>query len=194
MSIGIIILAAGSSSRMGKVKQLLPINGEPMIRRAVNCALGSKGDSVVIVLGSNEKDNRAAISDLRVTIIGNNDWHYGMGNSLKAGIKQLDLKQVNAVIVMVCDQPAVTPDHLNKLIEKYISSHKVVIASRYADTAGVPVLLDRNLFKELLSIDDAHGAKSIINRHNNDLELVDLPGGEIDLDTPEEYQRYVRTK
>src|SRR5690349_16891707 len=134
MNIGIIILAAGSSTRMGTSKQLLPVNGEPLLLRAVRSALQSLGSHVTVVLGSNEKDHRDVIKDLKVDIIENRNWQMGMGNSLKAGVKHIRSRRSNTVgiIVMVCDQPAITAKHLNELIRVYEESGKAIVASHYA--------------------------------------------------------------
>lgn len=195
MNIGIIILAAGSSARMGRPKQLLPVDGESLLHKATRSALQSKASNVVVVLGSNEKDHRHAIKDLRVDIIENPNWQSGMGNSLKTGLKYLSGKTtVSGVIIMVCDQPSVTSDHLNELANAYEKTGKPIIASYYSGSPGVPALIARELFAELMVIEDSQGAKRVIQAYPNEVVLVSLLGGEIDLDTPDEYQSYIGKK
>jgi molybdenum cofactor cytidylyltransferase len=195
MSIGIIILAAGSSTRMGKPKQLLPVEGESLLHRATRTALRSKARIVVVVLGANEEDHRRAIKDLGADVIENPDWEKGMGSSLKAGLKYLSGKDdISAVVIMVCDQPSVTSEHLDQLIDTHELTKKLVVASQYSGFPGVPALISRDLFDELKAIDDTNGAKKVIQGHLHETALVTLHGGEIDLDTPDEYQNYIGRK
>jgi molybdenum cofactor cytidylyltransferase len=196
MNIGIIILAAGSSTRMGTSKQLLPVNGEPLLLRAVRSALQSAGSHVTVVLGSNEKDHRDVIKDLKVDIIENRNWQMGMGSSLKAAVKHIRSKRSATVgiIVMVCDQPAITSQHLNELIKVYEESGKAIVASHYGGSPGVPALIDKTLFPELMAMEDSYGAKKVIQKHLDKTALVEFNEGAIDIDTPEEYQKYIKGK
>jgi len=196
MNIGIIVLAAGSSSRMGKPKQLLDIRGVPLLVKTIQAALQSKAGSVTIVLGSNDAMHREVISNLNIDIVENTTWQQGMGNSLKAGLNHLLSKNpmLNAVIIMVCDQPSITADHLNDLIDTYVSNKRSIVASYYSNAPGVPALIDKKIFRELLSIHDSHGAKKIILQHPDETDLINFPSGAIDLDTPEDYTNYLERK
>lgn len=189
MEKGIIILAAGSSSRMGTSKQLLMVNGERMLTQTVKTALASRVKQIVVVLGAHEQEHRQAIAGLDVQIESNPGWLKGMGNSLKAGLNFL-LKKTSAlqgVVVLVCDQPFVTSDHVDKLIEHHHQSQKPIIASQYAGLLGVPAFFHHSFFSQLLSLKDEHGAKKIINENKDHVGIIDFPFGEIDLDTPDDY-------
>ena len=114
MEIGIIVLAAGSSSRMGRSKQLLEIDGQPLLCRCVDHALAASPSQVVVVLGANEKPHRELLEKLPVQIVSNFYWKTGMGSSIKTGLNYLIQSngELDGVILMVCDQPALTSEHL----------------------------------------------------------------------------------
>lgn len=178
MSASIIILAAGSSSRMGQSKQLLPWGNEILLTHAIKTAMGSRAGHVYVVLGSNEYQHRRAIEKLPVTIVNNPSWEKGMGSSIKAGLNAA--RNSDAVLIMVCDMPFVTSQHLNNLIE----AKGPIVASKYLDTIGVPALFRKEIFDELMGISDSEGARKIIANHKS--EIIPLESG-IDLDTPEDY-------
>lgn len=190
----IILLAAGSSSRMGQAKQQLVIDGKSLLVHSVETALQSDVDKVIVVLGSEEEVHRKVLNDLSVDIVINPWWQSGMGSSLKAGLSHVisNNPETNAVIVMVCDQPLLTTDHLKTLITKYRKTNATLVASSYANTLGVPALFSRLLFAEILNLGDEQGAKKII--HNNTAEVVDFPEGNIDLDTAEDYKNFLQQR
>jgi molybdenum cofactor cytidylyltransferase len=189
---GIVILAAGSSTRMGRSKQLLVVSEKALIVHAVDTAIEAKTERVVVVLGANEKEHRAALANSKATVIVNKEWEKGMGTSLKTGLTFLikDLADVEAVMVMVCDQPLVTAAHLKDLVSTHAKTGRGIIASAYSDTLGVPALFQKHYFDEILSLGDDEGARKIISRHSNDLAPVAFPAGAVDLDTPEDYRNF----
>ncbi len=191
--IGIILLAAGSSSRMGQSKQLLKIEGEQLLLKSTKLALASKANKVIVVLGANESAHRKVIEQLPIEIITNKDWQQGMGSSLKKGMKELLLiaPKMEAVLVMVCDQPLLTAEHLNQIIKKFELTKSPIVASYYSGSAGVPALFYKSLFEKLLNVDDQSGAKKIILQHKEVVQTIDFPQGSIDLDTPEDYQTFI---
>jgi len=191
-NIAILLLAAGSSSRMGRSKQLLPIQGEPLLLRTTKAALQSQANNTVVVLGANAEKHEAVIKHLPVTIIVNDEWEQGMGNSLKMGLRHLtytypDLK---AVLVLVCDQPLLTTAVLDELIRAHHETKKEIVASFYGDSPGVPVIFDRTLFLQLSQLKDQQGAKKIILENKEQVHAMAWPEGEIDLDTWEEYLHF----
>lgn len=187
-----IVLAAGASSRLGQSKQLLQVEGEPLLRRIARVSCESNADRTLVVLGDNEREHGRIIRDLPLYICIHSDWERGMGSSLKAGMEfiQSFLSDTTAVIVVVCDQPLLTTDHLNHLIDKYKSTRAPVVASAYSNVLGVPVLFDASLFDGIRRIDDAHGARQIIDKNKANAQRIAFQGGELDIDTPEDYQRY----
>lgn len=190
--LAIVLLAAGSSSRMRQSKQLLLVDGKPLLLHAAEIAKKSDVEKVLVVLGAEGETHRQTLNNLSVDVIMNPKWQTGMGSSLKAGLNHIiatDPKTA-AVIVMVCDQPSLTTDQINSLIKKYNKSNKLLVASAYSNTVGVPALFGRQLFGEILKLGDEEGAKKIIQ--NYPAEVVDFPEGSIDLDTPEDYKTFLQ--
>ena len=180
MPVSVVILAAGSSSRMGQSKQLLPWKGGTLLSHAVTTAMESRAGHIYVVLGSNEDEHRKEIENFPVTIVSNPSWAKGMGSSIKAGVKAA--KDSEAVLIMVCDMPYVTSEHLNNLM----STKHPIVASKYLDAVGVPALFRKEMFDELMAIGDSEGARNLITNHQS--QIIILKSG-IDLDTPDDYRK-----
>lgn len=194
MTAAAIILAAGSSSRMGQSKQMLVINGEKLLVKTIQTVLGSGVRKVIVVLGSNESAHRKLIEDLPVDIVYNPNWEKGMGSSIKQGLAHFasDQRPPEGIIILACDQPLLHSEHIQKLLDKYQETGKPVIASTYSGMPGVPVLFDRAYYNSLQALPDKEGAKKIILQNPSDVALVPFPGGEIDLDTMEDYETFLQ--
>lgn len=186
MMVNILILAAGSSSRLGQSKQKFTVGGVSLLEKTVQVALNSKARHVLVVLGSNAEEHQELIAGLPVETVYHEKWEQGMGSSLKAGIKVLLEKHPDseAVIVMVCDQPYITTSILDSLIATYQRNAADIVASSYKNVHGVPALFSRSIFPNLLEIEDAQGARKIIQHHQGTLSTVPFEKGYIDLDTP----------
>lgn len=116
-----------------------------------------------------------------------------MGTSLRAGISALVAEQphLEAIVITVCDQPFISSQLINQLVEAYRSSGKPIAASAYAETLGVPALFDRTLFTELMSVEASIGAKQIIKQHSQETCCVPFSKGLIDIDTRKDYQQLI---
>ncbi len=189
--IGIIILAAGESKRMGQPKQLLDIDGESLLRRTAKVALATGLEPVVMVVGANKPQIIPEIADLPLTIIDNSMWRTGMASSVKMGMAALWMnnKNIDAVLMLVCDQPFLTVGILNKIIAQYQAQSPKIVACQYAGQVGVPALFDRTMFDTLLSLTGDKGAKPVLMSHLEDTHLVDFENGIVDLDTIEDYEK-----
>lgn len=187
-----IILAAGPSSRMGQSKQLLQVNGEALLRHVTRAACESNVTHTVVVLGQNERIHGRIIRDLPAHHCIHAAWERGMGSSLKAGMEFVVryLPDSQAVITMVSDQPLITTDHMNNLIEMYRGTGAPIVASAYAGILGVPALFDALHFESLRAVDDTQGARPVIEKHKATAASVQFEGGNVDIDTPEDYQQY----
>jgi len=195
-SFPILILAAGSSSRMGQSKQLLEVKGQSLLHQTVTLALESGTGEVVVVLGSDEQNHLDIIKGLAVRIVINHYWKSGIGSSIKTGLHHIvrEVPEAKGVVILVCDQPELTADHISTLVETFSQTGKSIIASTYGNTSGVPALFSRPFFSNLLIIGDDHGAKKLIEQFPDQVATVEFPGGEIDLDTLDDYTRYVEQK
>ena len=193
-NIAAIVLAAGSSSRMGTAKQLLRLKGRTLLRGSAEAALASMARAVVIVVGSQAALMRDELGDLAVTIVENPRWAEVMGTSISAGIHWITAHAVpfEAAVLMTCDQPHVTGATVGRLIEEQESSAKRLVASRYGGTIGVPALFTREYFSALSLLPPEQGAKHVLLNHQDEMAVVDFEEGAIDLDTPADYERLAR--
>lgn len=194
MNSGAIILAAGSSSRMGQSKQMLDIGGKKLLVKTIQTILDGGISNVVIVLGSDEARHRQLLKSLPVDIVNNLRWEKGMGSSIKAGLEHLTSKHpmLEIIIVSVCDQPLLRLENISKLISQHQQTRKPIIASRYSMMPGVPVLFHKTYFQKLAALADDQGAKKIILQNPADVAEVDFPGGEVDLDTRQDYEAFLK--
>jgi molybdenum cofactor cytidylyltransferase len=187
--IGILVLAAGGSSRMGRPKQLLQFNGTTLVRRAAEAAL-SVGRLVVVVTGASADEVATELRELPVTIVLNPNWASGMGSSIRIGVQGLiDLEpNLDALVITLCDQPGVSARILGALIDSHRVAGKLLCAASFGDAVGPPALLGREFFSELLSLPDAHGAKQILMKHPESLSRLHCPEAARDIDTPVDYE------
>jgi molybdenum cofactor cytidylyltransferase len=178
---------------MGTPKQLLPIQGRSLLRHLAEISIASLCDPVIAVLGASPHQTRPEIEDLPLQIIENQHWRSGMGTSISTGLAAL-LEQkpaLNAVLILVCDQPFVSTALINQLVVAYQSTDYQIVATTYLDTVGVPALFSDRYFSELLKLDSDKGARQIIQQHLHETYTIDFPEGAIDLDTPDQYQAFL---
>ncbi|QOI96261.1 MAG: nucleotidyltransferase family protein [Flammeovirgaceae bacterium] len=189
--IPIIILAAGPSSRLGQPKQLLQLQGEPLIHRITRYASESNTGPVVVVLGSQAKKIQQAITDLPVHICVHTDWKKGMGSSIKAGLKFVEKKfpAAAATILSVCDQPFLEAGHFMSLSNAFRKKRSEIIASKYAGTFGVPCLFGKRFFSSLEKLRDDQGAKSVLEVHRNEIAFISFTKGNVDVDTAMDWEK-----
>jgi molybdenum cofactor cytidylyltransferase len=189
-TVGLIILAAGASTRMGTPKQLLPYRERSFVHHIAEVAIASVCQPIAVVVGANSERIKAELSQLPVQIVENQHWAEGMSASIRVGIEALLAANQNldAVAIALCDQPFVSSQTLDKIVEAYRFTGKSIIASEYAGTLGVPVLFSRSLFSELLALKNTEGAKQIIKKHIDEIFSIPFPEGAIDIDTPKDYE------
>jgi molybdenum cofactor cytidylyltransferase len=190
-NIAIIILAAGASTRMGRPKQLLPYQGSSLIKHTIDNAIASVCKPIVVILGANAVQIRSEISESAINIVDNPDWHLGMSSSIRRGILSLmtDFQAIEAAVITVCDQPFLSSEVINNLVEAYYSTKKNIIACQYEDTLGVPVLFSREFFSELAVLSEDVGAKKLIKKNLQEVLSIPFPLGAIDIDTPQDYEK-----
>jgi molybdenum cofactor cytidylyltransferase len=187
---GIIILAAGASTRLGEPKQQLLYKGKTLLQHAVDAAVESIAQLVIVVLGANAEAIKNDIIDKGVTIVNNKDWKEGMASSIRSGITELQkLKPDIDIILMLCDQPFVDTTLLNKLIEQKENSSKPIIACAYNNTIGPPALFDRTYFEKLILLKGQEGAKKLLMKYPDDVSAIPFIEGAIDIDTAQDYKK-----
>lgn len=188
---GIVVLAAGASSRLGSPKQLLTYAGSTLLQHAIDTALASNAPHVIVVLGANAKIIKEEVKDATAEIVLNDAWEEGMASSIRYGLQMLVEKnpQTEAVVFMVADQPFVTTDLLNNLLDLHRKEQHSIVASKYETTFGTPVLFGKAFFNELLQLKGDFGAKSLVRKYINEAAFVSFPKGEIDIDTMDDYEK-----
>lgn len=189
LNVGAVVLAAGSSSRMGSPKQTLQFEGHSLLRRATLAALDAGCRPVVVVTGANAELVRRELDQLDVREAINPDWETGMASSIRAGVEELVsiAPDISACVLLLCDQPHVTAEIISGLIAAHHATRKPVIASMYGGSFGVPALFSRMLFTELAQLEGASGAKEIIKRHSAEAHFIPFAKGEVDVDTPDDF-------
>lgn len=167
-----IVLAAGASTRLGRPKQLLKLGGETLLERAVRVATDAACTPVIVVI-----HDAALIEPLQARgaqVLLNRRWYEGMSTSIHAGVRRATGLKADGVVLMTCDQPAVTAVHLRALM-----ASGAMTASAYAGRRGVPAYIPAASFPELLQLSGDTGARELLRSG----ATVDLPGGELDVDT-----------
>ncbi len=181
-----VVLAAGGSTRMGRPKLALPVHGVPMIRRAAEAALASRCREVVVVLGTDADIYRPLLDGLAVRVAENPDSQEGMGSSIRIGVEAV-APEARGLLLLLADQPFVTAEAIDRLIETAVNDGRRIVASAYAGTVGPPVYFDRALFLELLTLEGDRGARSVIEAYPEEGVAVPLPESVVaDIDTPDD--------
>jgi molybdenum cofactor cytidylyltransferase len=188
---GIVILAAGASTRLGKPKQLLPWHGSTLLQHAVQVAR-QVTDEPIVVLGAHLHQLEAVLDPATVQIVHNASWKEGIASSIHSGLTAAMQQKPEHVIFMVCDQPFVSAAILQELVLAHQKTGKSIIASAYSGTLGIPALFDTTFFHQLLDLGGDTGAKKIIQQHSGHVYGVPFPMGHIDIDTAEEYDALMR--
>ena len=186
MKISILILAAGSSSRLGQPKQLVVFEGQTLIERITHTAL-SVSEEVLVVLGANIeliKPKLQAFSD-RINIIENTSWNEGMGTSISIGVGNLAPKS-DAILILLTDQPFISQVLLQKMMQTFAEKKYPIVACNYGEQLGVPILFDKSFFPKLKNLKGDQGAKSFFKNYPEKIASIEFKEGLFDIDTPEE--------
>ncbi len=178
---------------MGRPKQTLRYRGESLLRRAALAALGAGCRPVVVVTGANAELSRRELGGLDVREVLNPLWDTGMASSIRAGVEELVSADAApaAAVLLVCDQPHVTAGVISRLIDVHRANGSPIVASAYGRSYGVPALFGRTHFAELARLEGAAGAKQVIKRYAAEAHFLPFPGGEVDVDTPDDFSRLI---
>lgn len=192
---GLVILAAGASTRLGQPKQLLHYQGKSLLQRAAHVALEAGFSPVVVVLGAHAEKLIPELDGLDVKQVHNPDWQEGMASSIRTGLQELlrlrpDLADAT---FMVCDQPYVDAKVLRRLLQAKQDGRSGIVASAYQETLGTPVLFDKFYFSELLTLQGQEGAKKIIMQHRSAVSSLHFEAGATDIDTAADYAALEQT-
>ena len=184
-----LVLAAGVSSRMGRPKQTLLLNGVPMLQRVLEIFRGSKVRRIVVVLGASKAEVKRLVRFDGEIVIVNPRFAEGMSSSLRFGLKHVG-RGVDAVIIALGDQPFVLPGTIDRLVEAYEHSRAHIVIPTYLGRRGNPVLFDKNVFSRIAKIRGDVGAKSVVLKNAADVLEVEVNdrGILVDIDTPSDFR------
>lgn len=180
-----VILAAGASTRMRTQKLLLPLGGEPLVRRAVRQVCDAGFDDVLVVLGNEHEKMLAALAGLHVRHAINAQYSSGMGSSFRTAVEQLP--DSAAAMFALADQAFVTATEYRAVLDAYRREAPPIVSVRYGEVMAPPHLFEREFFPELAGLQ--HGARPVLQRHlDRTLVLRFPPELLVDIDTPEDYE------
>ncbi|MCS7259310.1 MAG: molybdenum cofactor cytidylyltransferase [Anaerolineae bacterium] len=185
-----VVLAAGGAKRFGRLKQLLPWQGGTLLTQVVDTALASSARPVVVVVGAQAEDCRAALRGRPVQVVVNPEWAQGQSTSVQAGLAALP-PDIDAALFLLADQPAVQSSTLEQLIACYDATRAPLVWPEWNGRRGNPVLFDRRLFPELMALRGDVGARLVLQAHAAEAERVPVSDAGIllDIDTPNDYEK-----
>lgn len=190
MTVSAIVLAAGSSTRLGRPKQLLPLAGRPVLQHVVDAAVAAGASEVVVVLGHAAADVRAALRpDPRVRIVVNAAYASGLASSLRAGLRALP-EDADAAVILLGDQPDVAAQTVRRVISTYEETAAPIVQASYRGELGHPVLFGRAVWPRLEALRGDRGAREILAEWAGRIVALDVDGDPpLDLDTAADYER-----
>lgn len=193
--IAAVVLAAGMSSRMGRPKQILPLEGVPMLERVLEILRKTSIGKVVVVLGANAAEVKKHVKFDEELVVVNRRFAEGMSSSLRLGLRHVG-KEAKAIIVVLGDQPFVLPLTLNKLVAAYENSRARIVVPTYKGARGNPVLFDKRVFPQIAAIRGDTGAKSVVRKNVADVLEVEVSdsGVLVDVDTPSDLNRIMAVR
>ncbi len=188
--VGGLLLAAGGSSRMGRPKQLIRFESQTLLRRAAATLINAKCDPLVVVLGAEIESSQNELSDLELIISINHDWKTGMSSSIKTGLETLLQWEpgLDAIVITLCDQPHITTENLDLLIDKFTETGSDIIAADYNGVTGVPALFSRRMFDELFRLVGDKGARDLLRDNTRSITRIDMPSAAVDIDSPSDLE------
>lgn len=192
-----VVLSAGESRRMGSPKALLPIGGRSFIEQIVFSLKKTKAGKILVVLGHNAAELQSKTAHLPVTFVINKDYAQGQLSSLITAIRHVEEQntgeKVDGILVHLVDHPFLNPALVDKMIDRFYESKKLIVLPCYKGKRGHPVILSRELFGELLRTPLEQGAKVVVRAHRG--ETLEIETGEegvtVDIDTRDEYRKFV---
>lgn len=187
-SLHAIVLAAGASSRFGSPKQLVRVDGRPLLHAAVSRAVEVAGHAVSVVLGAHAADLAPLLRHTAASIVINRDWSEGMASSIRAGVSRLP-GSCGGVMLVLADQAAVTAEDLRRLATSWRRQPDYIIAAQYGATLGAPAIFPASYFRDLTELRGDRGAQALFKRNPDRVIRVPMDSASIDIDTPEDLLR-----
>nr|WP_262896258.1 nucleotidyltransferase family protein [Aureibaculum flavum] len=183
-------MAAGASSRMKSIKQLLPWKKTTLLGNAIQQGLLAKIDTVYVVLGANSEIIKPEIKNFNIEIIENESWELGMGKSIACAMDFINNSptQFDGILIALADQPLLTASHYKELIAKFCKNNFGIVATQEHKIIGVPAIFSRKYFNQLATFNEDKGAKAVIKENMGDVLFVDADSMALDVDTMKNYK------
>lgn len=188
--LGVVLLAAGESRRMGSPKQLISVDGTPLVRHVSNLLLALKPDVFCVVLGAEATAVRAALDTLPVEFVENLDWREGLGSSIACGVRHIERRTLDGLLIALCDQPTIPTSHFEQLAQAFGQGQHDIVVTDYAGSFGVPAIFSRAMFASLGALKGDRGAKSLMQNATRKIAHVPCEAAAIDLDTMADVHRF----
>lgn len=189
-NIGVVILAAGSSSRLGRPKQLVEFQNKPLLQHMIDIVAPFHFNPSVLVLGANADQIRQATDLNSVTVLSNESWPEGIASSIRLGVSEsMKLNEsLESILFLLSDQPFVTTELIEELIQKHVEDNQRITACSYKNNIGVPAIFGKSFFTQLMDLKGDVGAKKIIAQNPEQVDSVVFEDGSFDVDTEEDYK------
>ena len=179
------VLAAGPSTRFGSPKQLVRLGGAPLVHQVAARAAAVAGQSVTVVLGAHAREVAPAMRQSAATVVVNRDWKEGLASSIRTAVRTAP-PRCDGLLLLLCDQPAVTADDLRRLYVAWRRHPVLITTALYGGTPGLPALFPRWAFSDLLELRGDRDARLVLRRNVDQLVRVPMPNAGVDLDTPDD--------
>jgi molybdenum cofactor cytidylyltransferase len=183
-----IVLAAGASSRFGSPKQLVRVDGRPLMHTLVSRAVEVAGHSTLVVLGANAAELAPLLRHTPATIVINRDWSEGLASSIRAGVSRLP-SVCTGVMLVLADQAAVTAEDLRRLAGTWRRQPHCIVAAQYGSTTGAPAIFPSSCFRDLMELRGDRGANALFRRNPDRVVRVPMESAALDIDTAEDLLR-----
>ena len=192
-SVAILVLAAGSSTRMGQPKQLMKWGNETLLTHTLKQAIQSNAKEVFVVLGAHADRIIPHLKNLNITFLLHENWAAGLGSSLAFGIDHLKNKNYTSILLLLSDQPQVTSSYINLFLDQKSSQSTQILATSYGNNVGIPVLFPSHYFDKLIK-NKQEGAKHLIAKYRDHVKVIEPTTPLEDIDTKSQYSEMYRAK
>jgi molybdenum cofactor cytidylyltransferase len=188
----IIILAGGKSSRLGSPKQLLDVDGIPMLQRVIREAKRAAIGPVLVVTGAFTRELQSVIASEQVKQVHNPEWEEGMASSIRIGLDAIrkQMPELTSVFLLVSDQPFLRAELLQEMVLLQEKKNHPIVACAYGNTFGTPVFFQASLFDALQELKGDKGASILCRQYEQALGLVRFEDGVLDIDTWDDYEEF----